>query len=112
MSRSKPLEDWRKKQIKNQVDHEVMRKVYLKYLIMRIRSKISFMAFMKRQTILELFIKAILRSYNHLTMTKQIFPRFHYPPEKIKIGYQRIIAGDIGSCFLAIVDLHLEDDVQ
>ena len=44
-------------------EHHLFRKVYKKYLIIRIRQKISFMAFEKRMTVLELFIKSILTCY-------------------------------------------------
>ena len=45
--------------IKTTNEHRVFRKVYLKYLIMRVRAKIGFMALVKRITIAELFLKAI-----------------------------------------------------
>ena len=44
-------------------EHKIFRKVYMKYLIMRVRAKISFTALMKRMTIIELFITTIHRSY-------------------------------------------------
>ena len=37
-------------------EHHLFRKVYKKYLILRIRHKISFIAFEKRMTIMELFV--------------------------------------------------------
>lgn len=37
--------------------------MYLKYLIMKVRAKISFIAFQKRMTILELLLFQILQSY-------------------------------------------------
>jgi hypothetical protein len=39
--------------------HIVFRKVYMKYLIMRIRSKISFIALVRRMTIVELIASTI-----------------------------------------------------
>lgn len=39
------------KLIKKSNEHKLYRKIYIKYLIMRIRSKISFMAFIKNFTI-------------------------------------------------------------
>lgn len=39
------------------------RKVYLKYLIMKVRAKISFMAFKRKMTIVELFADTIMKSY-------------------------------------------------
>jgi len=50
--------------IKQSNEHLLFRKVYLKYLILRIRAKISFMALKKRQTVTELFVQTILRCYN------------------------------------------------
>jgi len=49
--------------LKLQSEHLIFRTVFLKYLILRIRTKISFMAFQKRMTISELFCEAIIKSY-------------------------------------------------
>ena len=40
-----------------------MTKVSFKYLIQKVRSKINYMAFVKQQTILELFLRTINNSY-------------------------------------------------
>jgi hypothetical protein len=50
----------------NKNRHEVFRKIYVKYLIMRVRAKISFMALQKRCTVMELFVNAIIYSYKAL----------------------------------------------
>ena len=47
-------------------EHRVFSKVRLKYKLMRIRSKIAFMALKSRMTILELFVRAILNSFEQL----------------------------------------------
>ena len=52
--------------IKTTNEHKVFRKVYIKYLIMRVRAKISFMALVKRLTIVELFLRAIEKSYTEI----------------------------------------------
>ena len=52
--------------IKQTNEHNLFRKIYLKYLIMRIRAKISFMAFEKRMTIVEIIVNAIFKSYREL----------------------------------------------
>lgn len=39
---------------------------YLKFLIIKFRQKISYLAFKKKATILELFLKAIKKSYLQL----------------------------------------------
>ena len=45
-----------------QNENQVFRKVFLKYLVMRARAKISFIALQKRLTVMELFISQILAS--------------------------------------------------
>lgn len=52
-----------------------MLKTALKYKIIRIRSKISFLAFEKRQTILELFLRKILESHREFIYQKVYEPR-------------------------------------
>ena len=54
------------KEIQKKHEHELFRKVLLKYKIMRIRSKISFMALEKRMTVFELFVITIKKSYLEL----------------------------------------------
>ena len=50
----------------------IMRKSYLKYLIIKFRQKISFIAFKKKMSIIELFCDAITRSYNQLVFEGKI----------------------------------------
>ena len=47
-------------------EHKVFNKVYFKYLLLKIRAKISFIAFQKRMTISELFVRTILKCYTKL----------------------------------------------
>ena len=49
--------------IESQNENQVFRKVYLKYLVMRVRAKISFIALEKRLTVMELLISQILASH-------------------------------------------------
>jgi len=60
------VSDYIKYSIKIANEHKIFRKVYVKYLMLRIRAKISYMAFAKRMTIVELFFTTILRSYSNL----------------------------------------------
>jgi hypothetical protein len=46
----------------------------MKYKVLRIRAKISFMAFEKRCTIKELFLKAILKTYLDLMESGELEP--------------------------------------
>ena len=41
-------------------------KVFRKYLLLKVRMKISYMAFMEGKTVKELLLHAILKSYNEL----------------------------------------------
>ena len=43
-------------------------KVFRKYLVLKVRMKISYMAFMEGKTVKELFLHAILKSYHELTV--------------------------------------------
>ena len=53
-------------QIKQTCEHTLFRKVYLKYLIMRVRSKISYSAYVKRMTVPELLIRTIQNTHKLL----------------------------------------------
>ena len=50
----------------------VTKKVMTKYSIMRVRQKISFMAFLENKTILEIWLVAIKKSMSLLRRSKQI----------------------------------------
>ena len=47
-----------------------MMKIASKYTNMRIRYKVSFMAFLKNQTVLEFWLKSILNCYKYEKATK------------------------------------------
>jgi len=53
------LSDNELNKIKMKNENFVYRKIYMKYLMMKIRAKISFMALKKRMTITELFFLTI-----------------------------------------------------
>ena len=48
-----------------------MRKIFTKYQIMRVRMKISFDAFLKNETVLELWLKTIFKSVKFFIASKQ-----------------------------------------
>ena len=60
------ISDSVKAKIKQSNEHKVFSKVYFKYLMLKIRAKISFLAFQKRMTIAELFTATIINCYEHL----------------------------------------------
>lgn len=45
---------------------KILRTAYLRYLIVKFRQKISFIAFKYKMTIVELFLHAIIKSYNQM----------------------------------------------
>lgn len=51
--------------------HQIKRTTCMKYKIMRIRAKLSFLAFQKNQTIFELLLTQILKSYVLMAKMKE-----------------------------------------
>ena len=51
--------------LKNRLN--VMRQAYLKYTVIKFRIKVSWIAYTKKMTIMELFVKAIKRTYDQLS---------------------------------------------
>ena len=47
-------------------ENKIYRKVYLKFLILKVRAKISYMAFLRNMTVIELFAHTILKSYKEI----------------------------------------------
>jgi hypothetical protein len=67
------LDSLKKKALVSQDEEEcVMRATLFKYKLMRIRCKISFCAFEKGLTIVELFMKQIQTSFDHFVKLKEI----------------------------------------
>ena len=96
--------------MKRQIDHEIMRKVALKYSIIKLRYKLSFTAFEKQETIGELFFRRILRSYHDLVKQKDV-------PSKITLKeanrqYDECIRGTIGSTLKMISFKHVGIDYR
>ena len=54
---------------------KAVRGMCFKYTLMKIRNKISYMAFLKRNTVQELLCNAILNSFNELVKWKEVTPR-------------------------------------
>ena len=97
----------RKYTYKNQINwigkHRVMMYTLQKYRIMKIRMKISFTAFLKRMTVFELFATTILNSIQ--TLPKNVT---QMPSSCIKRYFDRIMEGNLSSCFLALADISLK----
>lgn len=54
-------------------ESSILKKVCLKYTILRVRHKISYCAFLKKKTIPELLIEQILSTYQHLQKSNVIY---------------------------------------
>lgn len=66
------LTDEQKHQIFLDKKKEILRQTMFKYMLMRVRHKISYYSFQNRMTINELFLTTILRSYRELTKSGSI----------------------------------------
>ena len=51
----------------SRIKNQIMMKVYKKYLILRIRYKISFLAFINRKTVTELILLQVKKSHKQLS---------------------------------------------
>lgn len=67
-----------------QARHMIVKKTLLRFKILRIRLKISFMAFEKRMTIPELFMQAIMKTHDELLKESSIPLYDPFLPEKIE----------------------------
>ena len=67
MSKQGRLNGYKKMRIQKRLDFTLMKKTFTQYQMMRVRMKISFHAFIKNETILELWLKTIERSMKFLT---------------------------------------------
>ena len=68
-----------------------MTKVSFKYMIQKVRGKINYMAFVKQQTILELFLRQIQNSYADFVKQGTIVPVQSYG--QIHSIYEKLVGG-------------------
>ena len=57
------MSEYDKREIQQRVEYKLFRQVYFKYLLLKVRMKISFDALTKCFTIKELILYAILKTY-------------------------------------------------
>lgn len=73
-----------------------MHEAYLKYLFIKMKMKISFTAFIRQETIVELWLKQILKTHKFLVDTNQIYTvRRTRDEEKV---VHKIMEGNIKYC--------------
>ena len=92
--------------IKRDSQYILIRQTYLKYLIMRVRAKISYMAFAKRQTVVELLVSQCYKSYKVLSETNCI-PKTQHHSKALHKKYDSIFKGDMKNMFHHIFDLNI-----
>ena len=82
----------------------MMKKIFLKYIILKVRNKISYIAFHKKQTICELFIRAIYASYTILVRVGDLEPI--EDETEVQKNYDKIINSDYASTFKAVMGVN------
>ena len=103
--KSSSQSSWRSQQIVEIVKHQIMKKTLTKYSILRIRQKISFMAFMKKMTVLEMIMESVLRTHD-LFVQEESIPL--YDPlllEKHEI-FNKILFDEQPTAFMAIMKIN------
>lgn len=79
------LTEEQKERIKEEKTSEILRQTFFKYLMMRVRTKISYYAFRKQMTINEFIIDQIARSYSILKYKQEIPATAAYTSESLKL---------------------------
>lgn len=98
--------DQAKNEINDKNRHLLMRKIYMKYLLMRVRAKIAFMALQKRMTIVELFADAMLRCYTESVRCGYIEGESVEMEKKQDDLFQQCLAGQSQGFFMKIMELN------
>ena len=102
------MADWEKQRIHETVKHQIMKRTMQRYNLVRIRAKISYMAFIQRQTIPELICNSILESHKILVRQNEIPEHEKNLLEKEKL-FQQIMKGDVNSFFAVAQKINFLD---
>ena len=81
----------------------------MKYLLMRVRAKISFIAFERRMTILELFVSTIQNCYRQLMTLRQIPPLSEERVQAQINLYNKLVTRGIRDSFMNICDYNWQN---
>lgn len=73
-----------------------MHEGYMKYLFVKIRIKMSFIAFMRQETLTELWLKQILKTLNYIRDSGQVFYEARTRDEEKVVS--KIMEGNIKYC--------------
>lgn len=98
--------------MKEEVDAVIHQTVYRKYRVMKVRMKISFMAFLKNQTIIEIWMYAILKTLRYLRHFNQVRVKMILKERDILINSIKSSKFLVNLAQLARCQLKLESDAQ
>ena len=94
-------------QLQEEIAWQIVNNVSKKYLIMKVRIKISFMAFLKSNTILEFWLRSILNCYKYQKASDQT-PSMCCQ-DKLKL-INAINQGKVKLSLLSIAEYHVLQD--
>lgn len=90
-------------------ENSLFRKIHLKFIIMRVRAKISYMAFIRRMTVLELFLVTIKDTYKKLVRLNLIKSSMNSKNEKEQQKlFDNLFNYEISGFFKAIIEFNRE----
>ena len=83
-----------------------MHEAYMKYLFIKIKMKISFMAFIRQETIAELWLRQMLKTHKYLSETNQIFVTKRTLEEEQVV--QKVMEGNIKYCMEIMIKAQMK----
>ena len=89
------------------IAHQVMMNVATKFNIMRVRMKLSYTSYDKGMTIVELWIKQILKSMKFMQTSGQI--EVNTNVNKMRKIYEMIIDPSTSTCMQTLVEQYIND---
>ena len=92
-------------------ENSLFRKIHLKFVIMRVRAKISYMAFVKRLTIIELFLISIKKTYSKLGKLNVIKTLNKKKEKQQQVLFDNLMKGEMDSFFKSIIEFN-QDSIK
>ena len=80
----------------------VFRKAVLKYRILTIRSKLSYEAFNRKMTIIEMFLSEITKTY------EEFYEKHMEYPSMLIHKFSLLMSGDLSSVFTRLIEFEIE----
>lgn len=89
-----------------------MRKVYMKYLLLKVKMKISFSALLKNMTIKELWMTQILNSFKYLRDSGQLLVKEEIGNKDQHEIFKSILRGEIDFCLKLLIKYNLDKQLK